>query len=257
MNDDPAVAESVVDGVWRLRAIPGANCYLVALDDGGFTLVDAGTPRAGAPILSALERLDVVPSTLLLTHRHWDHAGGAAALQDALGLRVVLGAGDVQDGGLRADRKPPRFVRRMMRHRAGASPRIDESLSMDADLEVRPGVIAIPIPGHTWGSVCYLIPDRDLVFVGDVTLNSGDRLSRPLPMANDDTPMQERSLELLASRAPLHGAPGHGDPLLDLFGEWIRTLVSMPPAPGGSLRRVLRNPGAAFRFARRLGQSER
>ena len=91
------------------------------------------------------------------------------------------------------------------------------------------------------------------MFVGDVTLNSGDRLSRPLPMANDDTAQQERSLAAIAERAPRHGAPGHGAPLIDVFGDWIRTLASMPPAPGPSLLRVLRNPRAAARFARRMG----
>ncbi len=255
MNHDPAFAESVVDGVWRLRGVPGANCFLVTLDDGEHALVDAGTPGAGAPILEACRRLEVTPSTLLLTHRHWDHAGGAAELREALGLRVVLGAGDVEDGRVRADRRPPRLVRRFARRAGGEPSVVDEAIPMDADLEIRPGVIAIPTPGHTTGSVCYLLPDRELVFAGDVTLNSGDRLSRPLPMANDDTGMQERSLELLASRAPRHGAPGHGDPLLDVFGDWIRTLASMPPAPGGSLLRVLRNPVAAFRFARRMRQS--
>ena len=255
MNHDPAVAEAVVDGVWRLRAIPGANCYLVAIEGGTYALVDSGTPAAGAPILAALEQLEVTASTLFLTHCHWDHAGGAAALRDALDLTVVLGAGDVQGDTLRSDRVPPRFVRRWMREPAGDPPRIDEALSMEAELEVRPGILAIPTPGHTMGSVCYLLPDRELIFVGDVTLNSGDRLSRPLPMANDDTALQERSLRMLADRSPVHGAPGHGDPLLNDFGDWIRTLASMPPASGGSLLRVLRNPVAAFRFARRMRRS--
>lgn len=255
MNFDPTIAESVVDGVWRLQRIPGANCYLVALDDGTHALLDAGTPGAGTAILEALRRLEVTPQTLLLTHRHWDHAGGATELRDALGLRVVLGAGDVADGRVREDAKPPRFVRRMMNRGGAELPLVDETVSMDRDSEVRAGVLAIPTPGHTYGSVCYQLPDRELIFVGDLTLNSGDRLSRPLPMANDDTAMQERSLAAIADRAPVHGAPGHGAPLLDEFGDWLRTLAAMPPASGGSLLRVLRNPVAAFRFARRMRQS--
>lgn len=255
MNHDPAVAESVLDGVWRLRAIPGANCYLVALDDGAYALVDAGTPRAGTPILEALRRLEVTPEALLLTHRHFDHAGGATEVRNALGLRVFLGAGDVEDGRVRADAKPPRFVRRMMNRATSDLSAIDEAISMNADSQVLPGVVAIPTPGHTAGSVCYLLPGRELVFAGDVTLNSGDRLSRPLPMANDDTAMQERSLAILAGRAPAHGAPGHGDPLVHVFADWLQTLASMPPASGGSLLRVLRNPVAALRFARRMRRS--
>jgi hypothetical protein len=62
MNHDPKLAEHVVDGVWRLRSIPGANCSLVDLEAGGFALVDAGTPGAGATIV----QLEVAPTPLLL-----------------------------------------------------------------------------------------------------------------------------------------------------------------------------------------------
>ena len=254
MNPDPAVAEAVIDGVWRLRSIAGANCYLVEFDDGSHAVVDAGTPRAGGAIVEALGRLGVRPEALLLTHRHFDHAGGAAELRERLGVRVVLGAGDVAAGRVRGERRAPRWVQRLRgRGRRLAAP-VDEPIAMDGEVEVRPGVVAIPSPGHTLGSVCYLLPDRELIFAGDLTLNSGDRLSRPLPMSNDDTAMQEASLAAIAARAPRHGAPGHGDPLLDEFGERMRTLAGMPPAPGGSLLRVLRNPVAAFRFARRMGR---
>jgi hydroxyacylglutathione hydrolase len=253
MIDDATIAEPVVDGVWLLRGIPGANCFLAALDDGSFALVDAGVPSAGGPLLRALERLEVMPSALLLTHRHWDHAGGAAALRDALRLRVILGSGDVEDGRIRGDRRPPAFVRRLMGRAASIAPSpVDCAVPMTEDTEVLPGVVALPSPGHTLGSLCYLLPDRELLFAGDLTLNSGDRLSRPIPMSNDDTAMQEASLAAIAARAPRHGAPGHGDPLVDQFGDWIRRLASMPPAPGGSLLRVLRNPVSAFRFARRM-----
>lgn len=252
MNHDPAVAESVVDGVWRLRSVPGANSYLAELDDGQHILVDAGTPPAGPIILERLAQLEVVPTALLLTHRHFDHAGSGAELREALGLRVLLGVGDVEDGRVRRDRRPPQLVRRLMGRSGGARLAIDEPLSMDSEVEVLPGVLAIPAPGHTDGSIVFELTDRDLMFVGDLTLNSGDRLSRPLSMANDDTALQEASLAAIAARATAHGAPGHGDPLTEVFGDWIRKLSSMPPAPGGSLLRVLRNPRSALRFARRM-----
>jgi glyoxylase-like metal-dependent hydrolase (beta-lactamase superfamily II) len=173
-------------------------------------------------------------------------------LRDTLELQVVIGAGDVEHGHVSGDRQPPRFVRRMRGGRVAVPAPVDEALPMHAESEVMPGLVAITSPGHTRGSNCYLLPDRELIFVGDLTLNPGDRLSRPLPISNDDTAMQERSLAAIAARAPAHGAPGYGDPLVDIFGDWIHTLASMPPAPGSSLWRVLRNPRAALRFARRL-----
>jgi glyoxylase-like metal-dependent hydrolase (beta-lactamase superfamily II) len=252
MNHDPAIAESVVDGVWRLRSVPGANSYLIELVDGAYVLVDAGTPPAGPVILERLAQLEVAPSALLLSHRHFDHAGGAAELREAFGLRLILGAGDVDGGRVRGDRRPPQLIRRLMGRGRAASSVVDEPVPMTSEVEVLPGVLAIPAPGHTSGSIVFELRDRDLMFVGDLTLNSGDRLSRPLSMANDDTAQQEASLAAIAARATAHGAPGHGEPLTEVFGDWLRHLASMPPAPGGSLLRVLRNPVSAFRFVRRM-----
>jgi glyoxylase-like metal-dependent hydrolase (beta-lactamase superfamily II) len=249
-----AGVEPFLEGVWRLRGVAGANVYLVRLEGGAEFLVDAGLPGAATAIIERLDALDARPSALLLTHRHWDHAGGAAELQERLGLRVVAGTGDVEHGHLRGDRKPPRWLQSLL-HRGngvGAPAAVDEALPMDRQSEVLPGVFAVPAPGHTAGSLCFFIPAGELIFVGDVTLNSGDRLSRPIPFSNDDTTSQEASLAAIAALAPRHGAPGHGPPLPEVFGEWMRRLASMPPAPGPSLLRILRNPRAAARFARRM-----
>ena len=47
-------------------------------------------------ILQAIDKLGVTPEKILLTHGHIDHAGGAAALKDALAARGGAGSG----GGL-------------------------------------------------------------------------------------------------------------------------------------------------------------
>ena len=126
------------------------------------------------------------------------------------------------------------------------------ALPAEEESEPLPGLIAIPAPGHTDGTTCYLLPDRELMFVGDVALHSGGRMSRPLPVANDDTAAQERSLRAIAARAPAHGAPGHGAPLIDHFGLWMRELASRPPGSGPWLLRAVRDPLQMVRFARRV-----
>ena len=94
----------IVPGVWWLRGLRGCNVYAVRLEDGRVALIDCGALSRAAAVPNALLaaglELDDV-STLLLTHRHWDHAAGAAALRARLGLTVVAGAGDVRDGRLR------------------------------------------------------------------------------------------------------------------------------------------------------------
>lgn len=228
--------EVILPGVWWLHGVRGANVYAVRLADGAFALVDAGLPGSAPAILDGLHRLGAERvSHLLLTHRHLDHAGSAAALRRALGLAVVVGAGDAADGRLRGPfEETPVDV-----------------LLPARECEAAPGVLAIPAPGHTAGSTCYLLRESGLLFIGDVALHSGNRMSRPLPPANEDTPTQERSLAAIAGRAPLHGAPGHGDPVVEGFGELLRALAARPPARGPWWLRVLLNPRALARFLRR------
>ena len=242
-------AHEVVDGVWWLRGARGANVYALRLRDGALALVDCGVRGSQPAIASDLRAAGLDPAevlTLLLTHRHPDHAGGAGELRESWGVTVVAGAGDVEAGVLRTGGGS-------RRRRRGSVPAVDVALPMDRESEPAPGVIAIPAPGHTAGSVCYLLPDRELMFIGDVALHSGDRFSRPLPPMNDDTAMQERSLRAIAARAPRHGAPGHGEPLRDAFDGWLRELASKPPAPGPWPLRLLLNPRLMWRFMRGSG----
>ncbi len=76
-------------------------------------------------------------------------------------------------------------------------------------------------------------------------------MSRPIPPSNDDTAAQERSLHALAARVGPNGAPGHGDPVIGGFDDLMRTLAARPPAPGPWWLRILLNPRAVARFARR------
>lgn len=238
----------VVDGVWWLRGTRGSNVYAVRLGDRSIALVDSGGAGNALAIEEGLRAAGLDPSAvraLLLTHHHWDHAGSAAALRERFDLRVIAGAGDVEDGRLR------QHMRWRGRRRGVAPVVVDAVVPMDGDSEPLPGVIAIPAPGHTAGSLCYLLPDRELMLIGDVALHSGDRMSRPLTISNHDTAAQERSLRAIAERSPRHGAPGHGDPLTEQFREWMLELASKPPASGPWFLRVLLNPRRIWRFMRR------
>lgn len=240
----------IVAGVWWLRGLRGCNVYAVRLDDGGVALIDCGAPGSAAAIPGALRAAGIdlgSVGTLLLTHRHPDHAAAAAALRERLGLAVVAGAGDVRDGLLRGVRG-----RRFARQRRAEPVTVDVALPADEESEPLPGLIAIPSPGHTDGSTCYLLPERELMFIGDVALRSSDRMSRPLSIANDDTATQERTLRMIAERAPANGAPGHGAPLIGPFGRWMRVVASKPPASGPWALPVVRNPIQIARFAHRM-----
>lgn len=180
-----AFPHEVAPGAWLVgynaRHSFGANSYFVPRP-GGNLLVDA--PRWVERLADELERRGGV-AHVLLTH------------QD-----------DVAD----YDRYAARFGARVWIHEAerGAAPDATDLLRGDA--EVAPGVRALAVPGHTRGSVCYLLDDR-LLFTGDTLAWSRER--DDLHAFPNQTWYSWRvladSLEALAERARFEWVlPGHG-----------------------------------------------
>jgi len=133
-----------------------AAVYLVAVG-GHAALVDSGCGRATDLLLANVEAAGISAGAiewLLLTHCHYDHAGGAAALRDRLHCPVaahVFDAPYIESGDDE--------VTAASWYNAGMTPcTVDRTLSNDReviDLAGRP-VEAIAIPGHSPGSVAYV-----------------------------------------------------------------------------------------------------
>lgn len=76
------------------------DCHVYLLDGGDeYTLIDAGcgTERSTAAILATLAREGLDQSRLrsvILTHHHFDHAGGARFFRERFGCRVIAPAGE-------------------------------------------------------------------------------------------------------------------------------------------------------------------
>lgn len=115
----------------------GANAFFVRRKDGNF-LIDS--PRYVPRLAGALEAMGGI-AHILLTHRD-----------------------DVAD----ADRYAERFHARVWIHEAdrSAAPYATDIIAGDAPATLAPATTAIPVPGHTRGSVAYLLDDRFL-FTGD------------------------------------------------------------------------------------------
>ncbi|MFW9950398.1 MAG: MBL fold metallo-hydrolase, partial [Candidatus Thorarchaeota archaeon] len=55
-------------------------------------LIDSSGPENVSNIINKLQHLDLVPDILILTHAHWDHAGGTNTFQDKIkNLEVFAG----------------------------------------------------------------------------------------------------------------------------------------------------------------------
>ena len=260
------LAELIVPGVWWLHETRGSNVFLVEAAGGQLLLIDCGFASSADAIAAEVERVAPgrVPSLLLLTHAHVDHSGAAAELRRRFGARVVAGAGDcVRDADGRTVLREPigrshrwrRFLHALSRSRGEGEVLVDVALT--GETEVAPGIVAVPAPGHTPGSYCYVDAARGIAFVGDLVISHPPQLARPLRAANADDGAYLRTLATFAARAPDAGCAGHGAPMLHGFATSLAALAAQPrrrlTSLAGAPRRVLR----LVRFARMLGGRRR
>ncbi|WP_322795592.1 MBL fold metallo-hydrolase [Tepidiforma sp.] len=221
-------------GVCWLHGTRGSNVYLVRTGD-GLALIDTGFADSAPAILRAIQALALPLHGILLTHRHRDHTGAAAAIAAATGAPIIAGAGDcrLRDGRLVlrsgiGRTHPLRIVGAFLRRRPAPVP---VAVAVEAPAEVLPGIRAIPVPGHTPGSLCFVTADPAAAFVGDLVISHNGELTRSLRWANHDDARYLQSIRDFAEIAPPAGFPGHGTPILQGFDASLRVLAELPRRP--------------------------
>ena len=160
----------------------GASSYLVTRPDGGL-MVDS--PRFAPGLVRAVEQLGGV-AHVLLTHR--DDVADAERWADHFGARVWVHE---------HDRSAAPFATDLVR---GLDP-----------VEPLPGLSCVPVPGHTRGSVVWVV--GEVAFTGDSLAWSHERgdLTAFRDACWYSWPAQLASLERLAgSCQPSTVLPGHG-----------------------------------------------
>lgn len=173
-----------------------ANSYLITADGKSAVAVDPAQPR----ILDEAKKRGLEVKYVLLTHGHFDHIGGCAALQ-AAGAKI----GCLESERALATGKnnlAEEFGVPMSAFTVDFTFHDGELLEL-CGLHVR----VIATPGHTAGGACYLIGDR--LFTGD-TLFAGDVGRTDLPTGS--------GVALTASLKKLYAlegdhivCPGHGE----------------------------------------------
>ena len=165
--------------------LEGTNTYLVS-SPAGTVVVDPGP--AIEEHVDAIEQAAGPVHLILTTHGHSDHDEAVPELARRTGARV-LHAADVC--GL---------------FEAGESPH---------ELEIAPGMRALPTPGHTADSISYLV-DGNLL-CGDFVLGRGSSLVTDVAATFRSLDRAER---LVAAGIAVRFLPGHGpqidDPLATL-----------------------------------------
>ena len=202
-------AEKIADGVWAAQPEKGANVGWFLLGD-GVVAVDSGADAAnGAEILKSIaETTGGKPvRTLILTHAHADHSGGARAFA-AAGARVLCQeglAGQILAFVTQAasEQGDPMFGKPNLRP-------VVESISERAILVDGLHNVQIYFLGsaHTKGDLVVYLPNDKVLFSGDLALNG---LMPFLQSPDVDPAGWERALQALARVPAEKLVPGHGD----------------------------------------------
>jgi glyoxylase-like metal-dependent hydrolase (beta-lactamase superfamily II) len=170
---------------------PGTNQYLVGED--APVLIDVAPYDAenARRLTDALAGARL--ASILLTHIHPDHVGGAAALRAASGAPITV------------HRSRAGFV-------AGERPLTPECLLDDGDEIVHADgrLRAVHTPGHESGHVCYYDPERRWLFTGDLILGTGTTVIAP---PDGDMTAYLASLRRLLALDLAVILPGHGAPI--------------------------------------------
>ena len=243
-NASDARVTSVAEGIACLRlplpypapAPASVNCWLLA-GEAGHTLIDSGTSLAPgwAALEQALARAKVRPSeirTLVLTHMHSDHAGGAAALVERTGCEVVRMPGPDTANDAFRDARAPLEKRQAVCLREGVPadeleawadinladdgrhPHVepDRLLGQGDSLETTVGRWqVVPTPGHSPTQLALVEEGRRWAISADLAYSRGTPF---LEFGHSPDPIAEHlaSLERLERLRPELLLPGHGRP---------------------------------------------
>jgi hydroxyacylglutathione hydrolase len=166
----------LVPGIYLLGGLSPAAAYVVETSE-GLVLIDSGlhadlVKREMHALNLDWRRIRAI----LLTHVHGDHSGGARELRAATGAKIYAGRGDaaiLRAGGPRT----AYFSTFAMPDPTPAPTPVD--VEVDGDTVFTIGAArftALATPGHTPGSVCYLLErgGQRALFSGDIIWSLSD-----------------------------------------------------------------------------------
>ena len=180
------------------------NCSIVACTaTNRAAVVDPGGDVAN--IRAALDQLKVTPEKILLTHGHFDHAGGAAELAEALAIPIE--GPDERDGFLLANLQASgaRFGIMDARNVTPTRWLVEGETVSIGDLTFN----VLHVPGHTPGHLVFVnVPSR-FALVGD-TLFQGSVGRTDFPYGNHEQLIAGIKEKLLTLGDDVTILPGHG-----------------------------------------------
>jgi glyoxylase-like metal-dependent hydrolase (beta-lactamase superfamily II) len=221
----------VADRVYLAVAEPATVNLGLVVGSTGALLVDTGsTPEQGRQLRESVASVTGLPlQAVVVTHWHHDHAFGLGAFPDVPTLahesvtaRLAAPEALTEAAGLGispADLRPP--------SRALA-------VAASVDLGDRRVEVAHLGPGHTEGDLLVVVPDADLLFVGDLLESAGAPWYGPDSRPHEWAATLDGVIGLMT--AETRAVPGHGEPVDREFVFEARGRVA---AVSGELTRLV------------------
>jgi len=230
----PAVA--LAEGIYRIPTLGDfINSFAFVEDDGSVTLVDCGVKRAPKKIVAALASIGKHPSDvqrIVLTHAHFDHAGGAARMVDEISADGVdVHADDAHY--VRTGTRPPgdsastagRLLARAPWGDFRATP-VAEELVDGQLIDVAGGLRVLHTPGHTPGHISLLHPRSGVLITGDSIFNMNARMSWPTKLACTSFRQNVQTAHVLGEIEYAVAAFTHGPEIRDDAREQVRGFLA-------------------------------
>ena len=179
------------------------NTYIVHREDSNSCIIV--DPAEGKRVKDYIDEQGLTCTHILLTHGHFDHLMGVAYLQRETGAKVLIH--ELDETALGSDKDSlAAFVGTTTEKCKPDVLLHDGDIINPAGIEIR----VLHTPGHSMGSVCYIIESERIIF-------SGDTLFR-LSVGRTDLYRSDKNdlaFSILYKLYPLHGnytvLPGHGE----------------------------------------------
>ncbi len=207
------MTEELVEDVYRIDMPADDEPYRAFLFDGDTpTLFDAGSVETVDTLCAELEKLDITPERLIITHGDFDHVGGFDRLVERY--------------------EPKTWV--------PAESKLDTDIGPDYRFEhgeTVAGFVAVHVPGHKPDNYAFVDETAGIAVLGDVMIGS-DR--RGLPpgyfvmveaIYSDDLISAERYLERLLEYDFEIGLVSHGSSVTSGARDKLEAYVSFPGQP--------------------------
>ena len=191
-----SLSKSTVEVKTILGKSFSSNVFVVKADNN--FVVDAGAGNIKR-IVDYIDSEEIEIDRIILTHRHFDHVGGAKELSESLDAPLYA-------RGKEAEALRNGDDRTIISKSFGKE--IPEMDVKDLDEETYSGFVVIGTPGHTEDSICLYHGEEKILFSGDTVFSGGGAGRTDLPTGNFEE--IKRSIEILTEYDVHSLYPGHG-----------------------------------------------